>query len=108
MQMVKGGLECGTAGGPGIKERSWLMGSGGEQSQALFESLFYTGNNLPDSPSVNERPSAARPREATHLNDNGCEGLPLLYYCRFIAAFCVRLPLQADSVSVPLIERPAS
>lgn len=80
----------------------------GEQWPASLESPSYTGNNLPDSLSLNEWPSAARPRKAKHLNNKGCRGHPLLHYCKFIAAFFVRLPLQADSVSVLLIERPVS
>ena len=80
----------------------------GEQWPASFESPSYTGNNLPDSLSMNEWPSAARPRKARHLNNKGPGGHPLLYYCKFIAAFFVWLPLQADAVSVLLIERPAS
>lgn len=59
----------------------------GQQWPASFESPSYTGNNLPDSLCMNEWPSAARPKKARHLNDKGPEGHPLLYYCKFIAAF---------------------
>lgn len=74
----------------------------GEQWPASFESPSYTGNNLPDSLSMNEWPSAARPRKAMHLNNKGPGGHPLLYYCKFIAAFFVWLPLQADASKCPV------
>lgn len=58
-----------------------------EQWPATLESPSYTGNNLSDSLGMNERPSAARPRKARDLNNKGPGGHPLLYYCKFIAAF---------------------
>lgn len=78
-----------------------------EQWPASFESPSYTGNNLPDSLSMNERPSAVRPRKARHLNNKGPRGHPLLYYCKFIAGFLCD-SLSKQTLSVPLIERPAS
>lgn len=62
-------------------------GISGEQWAASFESPSYTGNNLPDSLSMKEWPSAARPRKASHLNNKALRGHPLLYYCKFIAEF---------------------
>lgn len=53
----------------------------------LFTESIYTGNNLPDSPSMNEWPSAAGARKARDLNKKGPQGHPLLHYCRFIAVF---------------------
>lgn len=51
----------------------------------LFESPFYTANNLPDSLGMNESPSAAGTRGAMYLNNKAFEGHPLLqvYCCVF-------------------------
>lgn len=78
-----------------------VCGIRGEQWPASLESSFYTGNNLPDSLSMNEWPSALRPRKARDLNNKSTGGHPLLYYCKFIAAFlCDPFPSRLSKCPV--------